>query len=288
MSVIIKSVLVLCLFLIPYEGSAEELWPESFDVTIEAGAVGSAELALVNDQDDEAIYQIDLIQVHIGETRDELTFSSLDEDLESWIIVDDDALSLAANTQGTIGLRFSPSQDLEPQVATIGVQVTRQNQDSLGIGVQTSIVSLGFITVGAVQESVEWLDVTIEANGLSLPVTGLLSVRNEGERVVIPQGTMRITSLFGREVALSSVNVEGSRVVSGQTRTFTTYWGEQEEDSRQPFAIGVFTVDLEIQPWEDGEVFNARQHIILFPWLGALVALVILGLLAWMHKFSRS
>jgi len=242
----------------------------------------------VNDQNDEATYELEIIQVHIGETYEEISFSKLDEEIASWISIDDGVLSLAANTQGTIDLAFTPPDDLEPQVITFGVKVTRQNQASQGIGVQTAIVSLGFITVGPVYESVYWLDATIESSGgWSLPVIGHLSVRNEGERVVIPQGSMRITSLFGREVALNSVNVEGSRAVSGQTRTFTTYWGEQEEDTKQPFAIGLFTVDLEVQPWEDGEVFHARQHIIIFPWKGALFALVILGLLAWMHRFSR-
>ncbi len=291
MSVITKvGCLVVCAtFLLVAQAQAEELWPESFDVTVEPGSGGTAELALVNDREEDATYAIDLLQVHIGETHEEMAFSSLDDDVASWIILDDDALSLAANTQGTIGLTIAPPEDVDPGLVTIGVQVTRLNQTTLGVGVQTAIVSLGFISVGALEEDYEWLDVDIDtATGWSLPVTGSIRVRNEGERVVIPQGTMRITSLFGREVALQEVNVEGSRVVGGQTRSFTTHWGEQEDQPDQPFAIGIFTVDLELQPWEDAEVFYARQHIVLFPWRGALIALAILGLLAWMHNFSRS
>lgn len=278
--------IALLVFVTP--AHAEELWPESFDVMVQPGAGGEAELVIVNDQSEEQSYSIDLLQVHIGETHEEMTFSSLDDDLASWIILDDDALSLAANTQGTIGLTIAPTTDVDPGLYIIGVQMTRLNQAAQGVGVQTAIVSLGFISVGELEEDYEWLDTSFETYGWSLPVTSSIRVRNEGDRVVIPQGTMRITSLFGREVALEEVNAEGSRVLNGQTRTFTTRWGEYSDDSDQPFVIGIFTVDLEVAPWEGAEVFHARQHIILLPWRTALIALAILGLLAWMHSFSRS
>ena len=289
MSVITKftGFLLACFLLIGAQTTfAEELWPESFDVSIDPGDAGSFDLILVNDHDSEQVYTIDLLQVEISDEHEELGFFHLSEDQSSWISLDDDVLSLAANTQGSVGLTIAPPETQDASMHTIGVQVTRQNQETLGIGVQTAIVSLGFISVGELEESYQWLDVSVEHSAWQLPVESTIRVRNEGERVVIPQGTMRVTSLLGREVANMSINSEGSRVLEDQTRSFTTYWGE-EASSQQPLAVGIFTIDLEVQPWEDGEVFYARQHIILFPWRGAVIALALIGLLAWLQKFLR-
>ena len=132
-----------------------------------------------------------------------------------------------------------------------------------------------------------WSDSTIEAtSGWSLPVTHSLTVRNEGERVVIPQGTMRVTRLFGREVAVEEINPGGLRVLSGQTRTFTTQWGTVQNDSFSPWTIGIFDVEVTVQPWGEGDAFHARQRIVVFPWKGAIILLVVV-LIAWMHRFSR-
>ena len=288
MSVITRAAAVLAVlwFASPVSVSAEELWPASFDVQIEGGDEGFAELLLINDQKQNEVYTVELLHVQTSEAHEELTFSALPEEM-SWIELDDDVLSLAADAQGTIGLSFHPPNDIHPQVLTIGVKVTRQRTSTDNVHVQAAIVALGFITVGSVEETVVLLDNSIEsASGWSLPVTSYLTLRNEGERVVIPAGTMRVSRLFGREVAVEEINLQGSRVLAGQTRTFTTQWGTSSE-GLSPWTVGIFDVEVAVSPWSEGDVFYARQRIVIFPWKGSLVLLVVISLIVWLHRFFR-
>jgi len=289
MSVITKSLILFLLgvIIVPLQASAEELWPKSFDASIEPGYSGKVEIILMNDLHEDAEFDIDLLQVESGETHEDLTFSPLPEEMASWIHLDHDALLLAANSQGTIGLTLNPDASIEPKTYVLGVQVTRLNtQEAPSLLVQTSIVSLGFISVGNVSESVTWIGADAQTDQWGLPVVSSVTVRNEGERVVIPQGTMRIMNLFGRERARIALNETGLRVLEGQTRTFTTQWGTSQ-DQEIPRLFGIYFVEFELQPWSDGDTFHARQRIVVFPWRGLLVLLAVLLFTGWLHRFSR-
>jgi hypothetical protein len=104
------------------------------------------------------------------------------------------------------------------------------------------------------------------------PITFVERIKNEGSVHVKPTGTLRITSTFGKEVAVLSINELGGNILPNSTRRF-----EQQLDKSRLF--GKYSVEANIQ--YNGQTLSGTITFWVIPYkliaiiLGVLLVLIV-------------
>lgn len=292
-AIVVAGLLALTFFA-PRPAWALTLAPEAFDLTLSPGQESIAQIVVLNDSPEASSYDLSFLQVEIGEGVDDLTFASVDDEHDGWFVAEPQSFTLQPLQEQIVNISVLADEDAEDQVYVVGVRVDRRADPAEGIEVQTGVISLGFLTIGdGLDEDVRYLAFSSDSSFLThLPAKFSLTLRNEGERVVQPTGTLTITSLFGRVVETVTFNPDARRVASGQTRTLSALWGEQTQDGFfssliaewSPLTIGLFEAHLQVQPWEGAETHEETQRVTIVPVRTIILVLIVLGALALSTK----
>lgn len=99
-----------------------------------------------------------------------------------------------------------------------------------GAIIEAKTAILVFLTVrGETTEKLELLDFMIEQTGSTLPFGTLrYRVQNQGNVHLIPVGDVRLTGLFGQEIASLNANESDGRVLPSSTRTYDISFGSKD------------------------------------------------------------
>lgn len=299
MSEIIKGMILglYLLFFIPLFAHAVTLTPSTADISLEQGQTGIVNFAVLNTDLETKTYKLELLGVKIGEKEGAYTFHEVPEGL----VVDLDTNSFDISSQHGKEVRFSlsASEDLPSQTIILGLHVQEVPKPEEGVTVSTGIMGLVFITIGNdIEEKSSIRDFsTSKMIYSSLPTQFFLTIRNDGERILQPEGNIVVKNIFGKDVALFDFNPLSKRIPENQERTFVVEWGQENLQKgffqkviqeTSSFHLGVYKAHLDAKTWSDGEPLIATKIFVLFPWRTIVsfsgILLVLVGVIYFTRK----
>ncbi|MFH1632002.1 MAG: hypothetical protein ABIA47_03240 [bacterium] len=275
---------------------ATTIAPTNIDITVEAGNAADYLILIGNEQDVAREYTADIIGVRATDSE-ELKFYDLDSGTLSWFALSDTGFSLGPNAMKEVSLSVSPSAHVESQVLIAAVRFIALPLSGGDVQVAEGVTSLLFITVGSdnIQQA-ELLDFSSASFRSKLPAEFYTTIRNSGQQITQPSGTIRITNIFGSTVDVIDLNPDENRVLGGQTRTLKVGWGNDEEaqgytqgliaELRQ-FTMGIFTAELSAEAWPGYGEWSASTRLVVIPWRTITLAATLFIAMIAIIKITR-
>lgn len=248
---------------LPAAVHASGISPSAGDVQARQGDAARHVITVVNNEEDKISYSVRPIGVELGKVTTDVSFYELPDSLASMVTVGNSRFDLDPGEEKEVEIVLAPQDDAESQAFVLGVQVVEEASGSSDVQVGGGFVSLVFVTIGEdVEEGYEFLDFSASREfATELPISFALTLRNSGERIVQPQGSVDIVSIFGKTVDSFDINPADKRVSAGQTRTFVTVW-----DGRPGvLGAGIYRVRLRVAPWVHGEEFMQELTVVYAP-----------------------
>lgn len=293
MWVLTKSIFVVVLTLISFViapvSFATSISPQVADLITAQGETVHQKFFLFDENNTPAQFRIELVDVDLGATEDEMTFKPLKAELAAMFDFGNAERFVQARQVETINLSVKVPANIPSQTLVVGLKVTKLQNASTGINVQTGLISLIFITIGDnIDSSAQLLD--FSASTLiapQLPIRFQTTVRNDGQRILQPQGNVTVRNMFGGLVDNYALNETKRRIPAGQERTFINEWGDKADNSSffaslknetKQLAFGFFKVELSLEPYVGGENITAVTNVFIFPWRFLMVITAVFAL----------
>lgn len=208
--------------------------------------------------------------------------------LASWINKGvNTAVSLEPGESKSVDVYFAVPSEAEPgghyAVITWGLDEVAQ-QEGVGAGVAGQAgVNLAIDVKGDVVEKGDLISFsTADSNSRydKLPIEFVLRVNNSGNRHFKPTGTITVSNMFGKAVAVLNVNetASGGNVLPNSTRGYSVKWDGG-------FAFGKYTAKADVSFGKAGagtaeyEVWVLPAGLLMVWLVGAVVVVLILVLL---------
>lgn len=264
----------------PFVVHALGLAPAVLDVGVVPGEETSTSFSFQNTSSVEKKYSLDLLGVTLGPAEGDRAFFELSEEEKAWFSLLESRFILAGGASRTVPISIHPPAGIPPQVFVLGVRVLEEAQLNDGIALHEGAIELVFVTIGSGLEpdlsilSFEYPSIF----GLRFPQQMVVTMRNDGEGVAVPTGSVVVTNLFGA-VHEYPMNPQGKRVPPGQTRTWSV-----ETPLRSLASLS--TVSL---VGEDGLMIGeAHRVVVMSPWvLGGIIGGAILFVVATVRWRKR-
>ncbi|MDP2631720.1 MAG: hypothetical protein Q8P30_03055 [Candidatus Uhrbacteria bacterium] len=279
------------------EAHAATIAPTAFDLKILQGETAEHIIVLGNEQQEAETFSIEMYGVQVSETTGEIEFYKLSDDVRSWFKTSEQEYLLEAGGLKEVSINISIPSSAESQTLGVAIQFTGEPANEEGINVISGVASLLFLTIGSdLDNHAELLDFSADKYSSHLPIDFYTTIRNSGSSISQPSGTITIKNLFGSITDVLDFNPNANRVLAGQDRTIQASWGEQSSadgfvqnlsQEFSQFTIGIFTVELNIQPWSDYSEWNSQIRVVVIPWRMLLVALALFILLFSVLKVTR-
>ncbi len=299
MSVIIKylSLFLFSFFFFPTAVQALVLTPSSLDFSLEQGGEGSAEIVVANNAAESHEYSLSLVAIDLNSGRELIGIQPISSSYEDWFTLSENAFLLQSNEAHIVTLTVNPYDSVETGVYTFALQATEHSAESEGISANTAALTLLFVTIGKPEARAELLDFSTENEQFSeLPILFTLTLRNSAERLVQPTGSIQIYNALGTVVRQLPVNVDGKRILPGEERTLMVQWGGGEYPQTlfqklyaqfSQFALGPFTAELSVMPWEGAEPLTQQVKLLAIPWHALSVLLFVIFGIVILARFKR-
>ena len=207
-----------------------QISPPVLEVALAPGSVQESTITVTNMTDDLVSLEAFVRDFVAGPDGDEPRILGEDEtspfSLKNWLLSSQKNFVLAAKEEKTVTVTIAVPNGAEPGGHYGLVGFTEPNSEiGEGVGVKAGIATLFLVTVeGQLTES----GTITRFRGPGLNVSGrvplALSVKNTGNVHLVPQGFIRITNLFGNQVAELPVNAEGDLVLPASERAFSSTW----------------------------------------------------------------
>jgi hypothetical protein len=261
MSSFFRKASLLCLLIVACllsatAASALTVSPVLFDQTVNPGSSSHGSIQLLNDTNqDQTFYASVQNFVPQGEEGRQQFLPETDTSgLVSWISLEKPSIVLKAGQTVAFNWVLNIPKDAEPgghYAAVFFSTLPQGKQGSVGIGAKTGVLFLVNVN-GKIKEDadVESFLVMNHDNSVSeqqlvvsdrLPVNFELRVRNNGSVHIQPQGTVRVTDMFGREVASIPTNPLNSRVLPSSVRRIRSSWGPSDLPNNAGFFSDVMS-----------------------------------------------
>lgn len=273
--------------------------PAIEDLSVDPGKTDVRTIAVTNDEQSEQTYTVTLQKfIPKGETgQQEFLAPSDTQGILEWMFVNKPEITLKPGQTGSIQVALSVPGGTKAGGYYAGLFLSKRQAPGEELAVLPRLGILFFVRVnGAVEERLRINDVALDGPGNYeyLPVGFRISIVNEGNVHVIPQGTVRIKNVFGSTVAKLQANPDASRILPASTRLLSTAW---RKGSVIPPGDGFFNglrnelMNFAIGPYEatvsfsDPAFTGATERTVKFsvwPWrslvsLTALLALLCAG-----------
>ncbi len=181
--------------------------------------------------------------------------------------------------------------------AVVRFSGTPTNQTGTSVGLTSSVGALVFVRVsGDAKESLSisefYAGIDGKKKGLfeSTPVELTVQIKNEGNVVGQPTGTITIKDMFGNEQGRLPVNSTESYVLPGSTREFSAKF-DSSTVGKNRILFGRYTADLNIQYGENRTLTETMSFWIIPYKLILLVVLVLVGVIVafrvWMQGYKK-
>lgn len=277
---------------VPVTASAVGLSPTTVDLWLEPSQEEIYELNVINDSEEVRNYSVQIVGIAFDE-EDAVTFVSIEDGANDWFRVTPEQFELAAGEEIFVNVAIAPEQAAS-QVRVFGIQIVEDPDPESSADIKTAITSLLFLTVGTeVEQGAELLDFSLSETVVSqLPVTFFTTYRNVGDGILQPDGVVTVRNMFGSTVFQKSFNPRGNRLVPGQVRTFASTWeGNQQSGlfgELSPLKIGIYTVEIVVQPWEGSEEMSLTERVVFVPWRTGSLVLGLIVFVLFVRKYRKA
>lgn len=258
---------------------AFEIQPAIIDVATEPGSRSQVNIKLRNDENETVRYFVTVEKfVPSGENGQQLFLGPNDTaGLPEWTYVDAPSVTLRPNESINfpISLRIPAGAGAGVHTAAVFFSPTPSSADGSAIGSAPRIGALLFVTVsGSLTKKVSLQSFQVNKDVFELlPADFSVRLRNEGNGVYVPEGSVRIQNAFGSTVATLPINPEAKRVLPESVRALSVSW---EKDA---FAIGPYTATLYL---DQTDIAETSVRFYVWPWrtmawiAGGFIALILI------------
>lgn len=288
------SLLLLSLFA-PSVVRAVAIGPTVFDFSADPGQSVDASLTIRNDEAQPRSYFLQIQKfVPKGEYgQQEFLPLSDTAGLPSWIYLSMPAVTLNPGQSLNVPFAVRIPQEATPGSYYAALFVSGQAEGSgggSGTGLTARVGALVFLTVqGALTERVNLVDFQRTSDGVlsHLPVAFALTLRNEGNAHMTPEGSLEIRNLLGGRVHTVTINEQRGKVLPASSRRLVMEWAKvspkegsgflhEVREEWSNFGLGMYRAELKLTT--RGVTGDAPQlYFWVLPWRLGLLA-VLLGL----------
>lgn len=293
---IVGVIIVLGFFLLPIRLWAAQVVPENTDVHLQPGQATEIVFEVLNDKTESQNYEVRLLSVESVEGG--LQFYNMQRIEDLGLNISPISFSIESQASQEVKLTIAAGKDIQAGSQIVGVQVTEINNSNEGVGVQTGIVALVFLTLGDAGDQ-ELKIVSFEPRSKMaavLPIELFLELQNSGQAIVQPIGVIEVRNTFGKTIQTLNINPGQNRVLPNSNRILLIGWGDISpsngffEKMRAEFAqprFGLYKFDLKLRANEESELLERQVRIILFPWRFSLALILAIGLVLGGLKFIQ-
>jgi hypothetical protein len=199
-------------------------------------------------------------------------------------------ITLAPGEQKAVDLEIEVPDNASPggHYGVVRFTAAAPNTDESAVSLSASVGTLVLVTVaGDIKEQANIEELSAYKNGKPTstfeygPVDIVTRIKNTGNVHVRPGGTVRITSMFGKEVASYNLNESRGSVLPGSIRKF-----ENKLDKKNLF--GRYTIQADIAYGEDQKIISQTSTFWVVPYkLVGLGLLALLGLVFLLRGYNK-
>ncbi|MCR4314058.1 MAG: hypothetical protein NUV84_02325 [Candidatus Uhrbacteria bacterium] len=233
---VIVCLCALTLLLSPALIRAAAISPSIVELTSSPGETVESSFTILNTGVSEQTYFIDLLAFEPSEEDGTPVFTSgeiSENSFLSWMKFPIREVSVPELSKVDVPFSIVVPDDIPAgsyygamTVSTAPTEIVAAN----GAIIEAKTAILVFLTVrGETTEKLELLDFMIEQTDSTLPF-GILRyrVQNQGNVHLIPEGEVKLTGLFGQEIASLNANESKGRVLPSSTRTYEIPFGSKD------------------------------------------------------------
>lgn len=279
---------------------AARIDPDASDLVVQPGVDQTRDVNIVNDSDQAQTYALSFLQVHFGQTAEEMQFVALDAAHSSWFSLSSATLTVAPHSTAPVTVTIAVPSEAVAETITFALIAQSQGSDNggaAGVSIRSGLASLLFVTVGNGQSA--QLAITgfeaIPSRAAYLPIRFVALLTNSGTGNIQPAGQAVIRNIFGHTVNVLPLTEVPRRVPAQTSRVFTVNWGAVAEGTGllgeiKHFHLGRYTVTLEVASADGQSTLKQTVSVVLFPWRTvALVAgFFVVLLLLFIRRVRRS
>jgi len=286
------------MLLIPSSVSAFALAPSSLDLTAERGETISSSITILNTQENDQEYFLDLMGFRSKDDSGAPEFYSSDNgtsELTEWILFEEDSLIVPALSSSEVFFKVVVPDDIAAGGYFAAITVSPAPADVVatnGAIIEAKTAALVLLTVtGETNEQLELLDFVNNDDIYALPQQVFVyRVQNQGNVHVTPTGTITLKGIFGQTIETIDANSVDGRVLPGSTRRFEvtqdyriTSWYDTVAFQLRHLTIGPVTATLDLTYGESGSIQSSLAFLMI-PWQ---LLITIIGLLMALCLFYR-
>ena len=211
--------------------------------------------------------------------------------MSGWFTVPTKDIVIPRGKTGDIPFTIKVPENADPGGHYAGIMVgTRPSTEKIGgsgAGISSAVTSLFFLRVpGDVKEEGEIRDFYAEQSVLQSP-DALFSLRfeNTGNVHLVPEGSIIITNMWGKERGMIEVNKEHGygNVLPASTRKFEFNWHGESNI----FEFGRYKALATLVYGEDGRKTVYRTtYFWVIPWMQVLPFVIAIGFFGWFILWS--
>jgi len=208
--------------------------------------------------------------------------------LAAWAELDRSELLLQSGEKQTIQVTVQNTKELSPggHYAAIVAKIESGKKESINesaeIALNPSFTSLMFLRkLGGELHGLELKDQEIVKNIFQRPLAIKLRFQNTGNVHEVPRGLVRVTDMFGREVARGIINLESALILPETARIFPITL----RDTSWAIFPGRYKVAVEYRYDGKDDFTVVQQNINLIPIMPMLVILMLV-ILVWCVYFQ--
>jgi hypothetical protein len=286
--------------------SAFSLRPAITDISLDPGGSYKGSFQVFNDEAASHTYYLSIQKfIPSGETgQQEFLPPSNISGLPQWIFLSSPSITLKPGEEADVPFTiYVPSEaQAGGYYAAVFFSTTppvASPQGGVLAGARTGALVLLKVK-GALQERVVLRDFALETapSLTALPASVRVSVENQGNVHVVPQGQIEVKNSFGQTVYKGQINPENQRVLPGSARRFVVSWQKntphtgqgfwfQVKEEWRNFALGRYTIELHLSNVTDEVKVASPLSFAVWPWhLGVcvLLGLIILFVLGRLYR----
>lgn len=276
----------------PRPAQALTLSPVTFPVSLSPGEQFQTEVKLENEQTEDKTYYSSVREFTNVDESGTPGFVDHPNGPSGWLTTLG-SVTVKSHERITVPVIITVPADAQPggHFAALLWSQTPNDQSQVQITAQVGI--LFFVSVkGDIVEDASIIQVGTE-DGRSWyrypPIDFFYRVQNRGGDRVVPEGQVRMTSIFGHQVFATDANPTLAGVLPDSIRRLNVTWGGAQPPhgffqnvlfEAEHLLIGRYTVSIEEAYGTAHKPLTAKTHIWIIPWeLLTVVAIILLAIL---------
>jgi hypothetical protein len=157
------------------------------------------------------------LQFHLSNTSQNIPGNV---DPVTLVTIDDGTVTIPANGSTTQTLTLRDSNKLSPGSQALELVVTQQSAGGQGVGIQPAVrLPVNIIKTDGAVTSLGPMSIVGPSFATQTPTTVDVTVKNTGNMMAIPRGSITIRDPHGKEVGHGVINVASAAVMPGKSLT---------------------------------------------------------------------